>query len=153
MFEGQHGNSTPAIISPTQQQQINDNYDGIDSNDNNIKTSAAASSSGIMDLDHGRNDDINTIDMKTNADQLPVDEFTAPESAPTVAVRQKDPNRCPVCNIRLKLTDLECDCGLKLCSKHRYSDRHDCTIDYKLKQQELLKKSCPKMSPRNIHDF
>jgi len=66
---------------------------------------------------------------------------------------QKDRTRCFKCNIKLKLTDQDCACGLRFCNKHRYSDRHDCSFDYKTQQRERLQKGIPKAKPRNIKDF
>lgn len=42
-------------------------------------------------------------------------------------------NKCnyPDCNKKLKLTDIKCRCGFKFCASHRYSDKHNCTFDYK----------------------
>lgn len=42
-------------------------------------------------------------------------------------------NQCnhPDCKKKLKLTDIMCRCGLKFCALHRYSDKHNCTFDYK----------------------
>ena len=37
----------------------------------------------------------------------------------------------------------DCRCGLKLCSKHRYSDQHNCTFDYKTDGRALLEKAHP----------
>lgn len=76
-----------------------------------------------------------------------------PAEEPQPAVVQKDRTRCYKCNARLKLTDMDCSCGLRFCSKHRYSDRHDCTFDYQQQQRERLKKGIPKVAPRNIKDF
>jgi len=40
-------------------------------------------------------------------------------------------NRCTVCKKKLGLTGFDCRCGGQFCSIHRYSDKHDCTFDYK----------------------
>jgi len=40
-------------------------------------------------------------------------------------------NRCTVCKKKLGLTGFDCRCGGQFCSIHRYSDKHECTFDYK----------------------
>ena len=39
--------------------------------------------------------------------------------------------RCAHCNKKAGLTAIECRCGIKYCSKHRYAEDHACTYDYK----------------------
>jgi len=66
---------------------------------------------------------------------------------------QKNKKLCAVCNRKLKLTDFECRCGLRLCSEHRYTDRHECTVNYRLKQQEQLGETILKIAPKKLDDF
>lgn len=40
-------------------------------------------------------------------------------------------NRCSGCHRKVGLTGFRCRCGELFCGKHRYSDRHDCSFDYK----------------------
>ncbi|KAK9735997.1 hypothetical protein RND81_04G243700 [Saponaria officinalis] len=40
-------------------------------------------------------------------------------------------NRCSGCRKRVGLTGFRCRCGDLFCAEHRYSDRHDCSYDYK----------------------
>ncbi|KAL9233646.1 hypothetical protein vseg_008614 [Gypsophila vaccaria] len=40
-------------------------------------------------------------------------------------------NRCSGCRKRVGLTGFRCRCGDLFCAEHRYSDRHDCSFDYK----------------------
>ncbi len=35
------------------------------------------------------------------------------------------------CNKRLKLTDMECRCENRYCSKHRLPECHNCNVNYK----------------------
>ena len=37
----------------------------------------------------------------------------------------------PSCSKKLHLADLECRCGKKFCSAHRYAEEHACTFDYR----------------------
>uniref|UniRef100_T1IXA3 AN1-type domain-containing protein n=1 Tax=Strigamia maritima TaxID=126957 RepID=T1IXA3_STRMM len=53
---------------------------------------------------------------------------------------KKKKNRCQTCRKKIGLTGFECRCGGLFCSLHRYSDKHDCTFDYKeLGAQEIRK--------------
>ena len=54
-------------------------------------------------------------------------------------------NRCHVstCRKKVGLTGFECRCGGLFCSLHRYSDKHDCTFNYKEMAQEQIRKNNP----------
>jgi len=66
---------------------------------------------------------------------------------------QKDRTRCAKCNAKLRLTDMDCVCGLRFCRRHRFSEAHDCTFDYRNEHKRKLTKDIPKVAPRNIKDF
>jgi predicted nucleic acid binding AN1-type Zn finger protein len=58
-------------------------------------------------------------------------------------IHKKSKKRCNLkcCKKKLKLTDLECRCGYRLCSKHRLPELHFCTQNFKEKNKEkYLKK-------------
>ncbi|XP_053594853.1 AN1-type zinc finger protein 6-like [Microplitis demolitor] len=44
---------------------------------------------------------------------------------------KKPKNRCAECHKNTGLVGFDCRCGGLFCSKHRYSDMHDCKFDYK----------------------
>ena len=56
--------------------------------------------------------------------------------------------RCPFesCGKKLNLVDSTtiCKCSLSFCSKHRHSEDHKCTFDYKAKGQRDLSNSLVK---------
>mmetsp|Transcript_44683 Transcript_44683/g.85412 ORF Transcript_44683/g.85412 Transcript_44683/m.85412 type:complete len:187 (+) Transcript_44683:473-1033(+) len=56
---------------------------------------------------------------------------------------QKNHNRCFCCNKRVGLTGFKCRCSFTFCSEHRYSDKHDCTYDYKASHRDALAKANP----------
>jgi len=58
-------------------------------------------------------------------------------------------DHCMKCNKKI-LIIYKCKCENIFCTKHKYSDSHDCNYDYKLKQQEFLIKSNPVIIPRKI---
>eukprot|EP01122_Echinamoeba_exundans_P017159 TRINITY_DN894_c0_g1_i1.p1 TRINITY_DN894_c0_g1~~TRINITY_DN894_c0_g1_i1.p1 ORF type:complete len:187 (-),score=36.42 TRINITY_DN894_c0_g1_i1:180-740(-) len=47
------------------------------------------------------------------------------------------------CKKKLPLTAVACRCGNMYCSTHRYAEAHQCTFDYKTRQQEMLKEANP----------
>ncbi len=57
--------------------------------------------------------------------------------------RQSTPNRCGACRKRVGLTGFKCRCGSIFCALHRYSDKHDCSFDYKAAGQEAIAKANP----------
>jgi len=55
----------------------------------------------------------------------------------------KKRNRCYSCKKKVGLTGFECRCGGLFCGLHRYSDKHNCTFDYKTDGREQLAKANP----------
>lgn len=47
--------------------------------------------------------------------------------------KKKSRKRCQFagCRVKLKLTDMECRCNNKYCTKHRLPESHECVYDYK----------------------
>ncbi|KAL1505498.1 hypothetical protein ABEB36_005053 [Hypothenemus hampei] len=44
---------------------------------------------------------------------------------------KKKKNRCATCRKKVGLTGFECRCGGLFCAVHRYSDKHDCSFNYR----------------------
>lgn len=44
---------------------------------------------------------------------------------------KKKKNRCVTCRKKVGLTGFECRCGGLFCAIHRYSDKHECSFDYR----------------------
>ena len=59
------------------------------------------------------------------------------------ATIQVHKNRCFSCNKKVGLTGFKCRCGFIFCSAHRYSDKHDCTFDYKSAGRDAIAKANP----------
>lgn len=52
--------------------------------------------------------------------------------------KSKKKNRCGMCRKKVGLTGFECRCGGLFCAIHRYSDKHECSFDYReLGAQEI----------------
>ena len=47
------------------------------------------------------------------------------------ACKKLAPSRCVSCKKKVGLLGFHCRCGGTFCEKHRYSDKHDCSFDYK----------------------
>ncbi|XP_073099744.1 zinc finger AN1 domain-containing stress-associated protein 15 [Elaeis guineensis] len=52
-------------------------------------------------------------------------------------------NRCSTCRKKVGLTGFRCRCGDLFCGRHRYSDTHDCSFDYKAAGREEIAKANP----------
>ncbi|KAG6553776.1 hypothetical protein Mapa_004692 [Marchantia paleacea] len=53
------------------------------------------------------------------------------------------PKRCFSCRKRVGLTGFDCKCGNLYCSLHRYSDKHNCTFDYKTAGRDAIAQANP----------
>lgn len=56
---------------------------------------------------------------------------------------KREVNRCSGCNRKVGLTGFRCRCGELFCGEHRYSDRHDCSYDYKSAGRDAIAKENP----------
>jgi len=63
---------------------------------------------------------------------------------------QKDVSKCWKCNKRVGLLGVKCKCTYVFCAKCRYSDRHNCTYDYKTASKALLKSQLPEVKAVKI---
>jgi hypothetical protein len=83
----------------------------------------------------------------------PTEQFDALGSSSGAAVATSAPrlvehlmqqhNRCFSCNKRVGLTGFKCRCGNTFCSLHRYSDKHNCSFDYKTAGRDAISKANP----------
>lgn len=55
----------------------------------------------------------------------------AAEEGAEPASKKMAPSRCISCKKKVGLLGFNCRCGGTFCEKHRYSDKHECTFDYK----------------------
>lgn len=68
---------------------------------------------------------------------------TTESGSPDTSSEKKKKNRCHTCKKKVGLTGFMCRCGGLYCSLHRYSDKHQCTFDYKEHAQEQIRKNNP----------
>ncbi|CAI9761372.1 unnamed protein product [Fraxinus pennsylvanica] len=59
--------------------------------------------------------------------------------------RSREVTRCSGtgCRKKIGLIGFRCRCGEVFCSEHRYSDRHDCSYDYKSAGREAIARENP----------
>jgi hypothetical protein len=63
----------------------------------------------------------------------------------------KEKLRCGHCNTRVNITNsLNCKCGQILCMQHRLFNMHNCSIDYKKLDKEILEKNNPRIVAEKI---
>ncbi|KAJ1702504.1 hypothetical protein LUZ63_002283 [Rhynchospora breviuscula] len=62
-------------------------------------------------------------------------------------------NRCFRCRKRVGLTGFRCRCGELFCGDHRYSDRHECSYDYKTAGREAISRENPVVRAAKIVRF
>ncbi|TVU49559.1 hypothetical protein EJB05_00872, partial [Eragrostis curvula] len=54
-------------------------------------------------------------------------------------------NRCNICRKRVGLTGFRCRCGDLFCPRHRHSETHNCTFDYKTAGREEIARANPNL--------
>ncbi|KAK9079068.1 hypothetical protein SSX86_000738 [Deinandra increscens subsp. villosa] len=57
--------------------------------------------------------------------------------------KRREINRCSGCRRKVGLMGFRCRCGEMFCADHRYSDRHDCSYDYKAAGREAIARENP----------
>jgi hypothetical protein len=72
------------------------------------------------------------------------------ETTPVVAAAKREVSRCSGCRRKVGLTGFRCRCGDLFCSDHRYSDRHDCSYDYKAAGREAIARENPVVKAAKI---
>lgn len=90
--------------------------------------------------------------MNVSGDQnclSPLAESTL-NSSPESTDGKKVKRRCVECKKKVGLTGFTCRCGGLFCSLHRYSDKHECSFDYKSPGAEQIRKSNPAVVAEKI---
>ncbi len=64
--------------------------------------------------------------------------------------KKKPTNKCWTCNKKVGLTGFHCRCDGVFCGVHRYSDKHECTFDYKALGREQLTKANPTVAAEKL---
>ncbi|GAV72752.1 zf-AN1 domain-containing protein/zf-A20 domain-containing protein [Cephalotus follicularis] len=82
-------------------------------------------------------------DPTTRPDRILVETASSPGEKRVV-------NRCSGCRRKVGLTGFRCRCGELFCSEHRYSDRHECSYDYKTAGRDAIARENPVVKAAKI---
>eukprot|EP00249_Psilotum_nudum_P009084 c21698_g1_i1 orf=586-1176(-) len=82
----------------------------------------------------------------------PNDSFKQPGSRTAQHSHQNSrvSKRCFTCRKRVGLTEFKCRCGDTFCSLHRYSDKHNCSFDYKAAGRDAIAKANPLIKAQKV---
>lgn len=62
--------------------------------------------------------------------------------------------RCQQCRKKLRLAQqIQCKCGITLCSKHRPVDEHSCNFDFRKEYKEKLEKENKSVVAKKIESI
>lgn len=78
-----------------------------------------------------------------------VKEETSSTATPA-SMAKREVKRCSGCRRKVGLTGFRCRCGDLFCDEHRYSDRHDCSYDYKAAGREAIARENPVVKAAKI---
>ncbi|KAL1561966.1 zinc finger A20 and AN1 domain-containing stress-associated protein 4-like [Salvia divinorum] len=96
----------------------------------------------------GRDSDVAVVSETQSAPsdivvESPQSSSSVPPASRHAEEAKEGPKRCGVCRKRVGLTGFSCRCGSMFCSMHRYSDKHECSFDYRSASQEAIAKANP----------
>lgn len=99
----------------------------------NQETINRSKSSPILELEATEDEKVNCL--------TPIS--ASPLISPQSSEGKKTKKRCLECKKKVSLLGFTCRCGGLFCSVHRYSDKHECSFDYKSPGAEQIRKSNP----------
>ncbi|XP_054811341.1 zinc finger A20 and AN1 domain-containing stress-associated protein 8 [Prosopis cineraria] len=106
----------------------------------NIMNGSSSSSGNEPFVSANVNTPVNSVEPKTTSEEP----CLASGSKESGEAKPKDgPKRCNSCNKRVGLTGFSCRCGNLFCAAHRYSDKHDCSFDYRTAARDAISKANP----------
>ncbi|GAU33127.1 hypothetical protein TSUD_363280 [Trifolium subterraneum] len=120
-------------------------------NNNNPSTTITTESSSRFFEDNNNNNNVakpsatarSATSSRSPKRSHPSNEETEIQPQTTSSEAKRAVNRCSGCRKRVGLTGFRCRCGDLFCSDHRYSDRHDCSYDYKAAGRETIARENP----------
>ncbi|EGC28798.1 hypothetical protein DICPUDRAFT_93260 [Dictyostelium purpureum] len=89
---------------------------------------------------------VTVVDTTTSATPENIEN---PEDQPKKV--QTDTTKCFSCSKKVGLLGFKCRCSFVYCSAHRYSDKHDCSYDYKSAGKAALAKANPVVTGSKIN--
>ncbi|KAH9613657.1 hypothetical protein KSS87_006965 [Heliosperma pusillum] len=119
-------------------------------------STATTTTSGCGSIGPGRAEpDAARVDREEEAERRSAEDSTGPvqnteerkrtatDSGSGNEPAKRSVNRCSGCRKRVGLTGFRCRCGDLFCSEHRYTDRHECSYDYKAAGRAAIARENP----------
>jgi len=92
-------------------------------------------------------EDIKSVRTKMKAQSQGAIQVAAENRPPAnMSLPVQTDSRCWICRKGLGFHVLECSCGYKFCSGHRYPWQHNCVVDYLHKNKQKLQKEMPQVT-------
>ncbi|CAA3029656.1 zinc finger A20 and AN1 domain-containing stress-associated 5-like [Olea europaea subsp. europaea] len=91
-----------------------------------------------------------SLERKFNQVQIRKDLKKEDSDSVEVVLLKREVNRCSGCRRKVGLTGFRCRCGELFCADHRYTDRHDCSYDYKAAGREAIARENPVVKAAKI---
>ena len=95
---------------------------------------------------------VNTNKLKNVEPIKPVKTIDKNINTPKQNIKRPAANRCSQCKIRVGFLGFDCKCGNLFCGAHRYSDKHECTYDYRTEERKKLETSNPVVCAAKLAD-
>ncbi|KAK7819673.1 zinc finger a20 and an1 domain-containing stress-associated protein 6 [Quercus suber] len=64
--------------------------------------------------------------------------------------KESSPTRCRACKKSVGIIGIKCKCGNIFCAVHRYSDKHNCSYDYRAAARAAIAKANPVVKAKKI---
>ncbi|XP_047504902.1 AN1-type zinc finger protein 6 isoform X1 [Pieris napi] len=120
------------------------------SNDAKLKTSPRLKDEGPLEIGGDKKNLKRKLEDESGAGtSAGASDTDADDKDPSKDKKKK--NRCAVCRKKVGLTGFECRCGGLFCAVHRYSDKHDCSFDYRELGAQEIRRNNPVVVSQKIH--
>ncbi|XP_031112590.1 zinc finger A20 and AN1 domain-containing stress-associated protein 5-like [Ipomoea triloba] len=132
-------------VSPQLSGGADDQTQAASSSAGSSARSAESSDPKVSDADDSRSGAARSPERSDPIVSPPKRPEAEAEAANRPLKRPREVNRCSGdgCRRKVGLIGFRCRCGEVFCSEHRYSDRHDCTFDYKAAGREAIARENP----------
>ena len=119
-----------------------------------MKEAQASSAMAAVEKSFAATNDVllekSTVVEKTTVTSAASSTSLESSSSSTELPPPETPNRCFSCRKRVGLTGFKCRCGNTFCGLHRYSEKHDCTFDFKAAGRDAIAKANPVVKASKI---
>lgn len=91
---------------------------------------------------------VSAASLVTPQASVPITSAVCPHPQQEGAKKKK--SKCLICKKKVGLTGFTCRCGGLYCSVHRYSNEHQCTVDYRKAGAEEIRRNNPVIKGEKI---